>query len=106
MMPDNLKPSKIIYKTEGGKEQELYGVIGIDAGESKDYQVEADILTSPLETTFPISCDLKIKRWYKKKKGKRYVYYYKYVCPNLSKANETILIPDFILKFAESILEK
>lgn len=49
--------------------------IGIDIGENTDKAVSTSYSSS---VTLPMP---KIKKWYRKKKGKRYLPYYKYVFP-------------------------
>lgn len=82
MMPDNFRPSKMTYISEDGKEHEISNcVIGIDSSDNNDCQIDEQFLI-PTNDNVTLSIDLrycKVKKWYKKKKGNRYVHYYKHI---------------------------
>lgn len=79
MMNSN-NPSKLYFSDENGELKELgtAELIGIDVGDGEDYSVIRESIISPSPASF--TCKIpKIKKWYRRKKGKRYLPYYKYV---------------------------
>lgn len=74
-MTDKIYLSKLNYIDDLGGHKIVKNIsVGVDLGNDKDY---TSVIHAEGSCTF--SCKIKTRKWYKKKKGKRYLLYCKHV---------------------------